>query len=152
MFSIKQMIFLDMLYCIGLHRWPSGKESAFQCRRRKFHPWVRKIPWSRKWQPTLVFLPGKFREQRSLVGYSSLSRKELDMTEQLNTHTQVFSIFYIYHLTDYCLEYLFSLWVQLYFLKLKKKFLLQSSWFTMLCWFQVYTKWISYIYAHILSF
>ena len=58
-----------------------------------FHPWVRKIPWSRKWQPAPVFLPGKFREQRSLVGYSSLSRKELDMTEQLNTHTQVFSIF-----------------------------------------------------------
>ena len=28
--------------------------------------WVRKIPWSRKWQPTPVFLSG----QRSLVGYS----------------------------------------------------------------------------------
>ena len=23
--------------------------------------WVRKIPWSRKWQPTPVFLPGKFQ-------------------------------------------------------------------------------------------
>ena len=22
--------------------------------------WVRKIPWSRKWQPPLVFLPGTF--------------------------------------------------------------------------------------------
>ena len=29
-------------------------------------PWVRKIPWRRKWQPTLVFLPGKFQRQRSL--------------------------------------------------------------------------------------
>ena len=40
----------------------SGKESACQCRRLKrwgFDPWVKKIPWSRKWQPTLVFLPGK---------------------------------------------------------------------------------------------
>ena len=40
----------------------SGKKSACQCRRRKRHrfdPWVRKIPWRRKWQPTPVFLPGK---------------------------------------------------------------------------------------------
>ena len=27
-------------------------------------------PWRRKWQPTPVFLPGKFHEQSSLVGYS----------------------------------------------------------------------------------
>ena len=26
--------------------------------------------WRRKWQPTPVFLPGKFHEQRSLGGYS----------------------------------------------------------------------------------
>ena len=41
-------------------------------------------PWKRKWQPTPVFLPGKFHEQRSLVGYSPWGPKELDMTEQLN--------------------------------------------------------------------
>ena len=38
----------------GLPRWHSGKESPCQCRRRKKHrfdPWVRKIPWGRKWQP-----------------------------------------------------------------------------------------------------
>ena len=40
-----------------------------------------KIPWSRKWQPTLIFLPGKFHRQRSLVGYSLWGRKESDMTE-----------------------------------------------------------------------
>ena len=27
--------------------------------------WVRKIPWKREWQPTAVFLPGEFQEQRS---------------------------------------------------------------------------------------
>ena len=32
--------------------------------------WVGKITWSKKWQPTLVFLPGKFLGQRNLVGYS----------------------------------------------------------------------------------
>ena len=39
---------------------PGGKESACQCRRHRFYPWVRKIPWRRKWQTTAVFLPGKF--------------------------------------------------------------------------------------------
>ena len=37
-------------------------ENAHQCRRCKrprFYPWVRKIPWRRKWQPTPIFLPGK---------------------------------------------------------------------------------------------
>ena len=35
----------------------NGKESACQYRRDKrqgFDPWVRKIPWRRKWQPTPV--------------------------------------------------------------------------------------------------
>ena len=51
---------------IGLLWWPSGKESACQYRRHKrlrFDPEVRKIPWSRKWQPTPAFLPGKFHGQ-----------------------------------------------------------------------------------------
>ena len=39
-------------------------------KRRRFDPWVGKIPWSRKWQPAPVFLPGKSRGQRSLVGYT----------------------------------------------------------------------------------
>ena len=54
----------------GLPRWLSGKESACQCRRPRFDPWVRKIPWRRKRQPTPVFLPGESHGQRSLVGYS----------------------------------------------------------------------------------
>ena len=65
----------------------NGKESACQCRRCKrhgFNPWVGKNPWSRKWQPTLAFLPGKFHRQRSLVGYSPWGHKELDMTEKLD--------------------------------------------------------------------
>ena len=38
------------------------KESLCRCRRlrrSRFNPWVRKIPWRRKWQPTPVFLPGE---------------------------------------------------------------------------------------------
>ena len=49
-----------MCSCIHrLPRWFSGKEPTCQCRRHRFDPWVRKSPWRRKWQPTLVFLPGK---------------------------------------------------------------------------------------------
>ena len=53
----------------GLPRWHCGKESACQGRRLRFDPWVRKIPWRRKWQPTPVFLPGESHGQRSLAGY-----------------------------------------------------------------------------------
>ena len=55
---------------LGLHWWTSGKESVCQCRRQGFDPWVRKIPWSRQWQPTLEFLPGESCGHRSLAGCS----------------------------------------------------------------------------------
>ena len=56
-------------------------------------PWVRKIPWSRKWPPAPVFLPGKLHGQRSLVGYGPCSHKESDMTEC--THNIKFTILII---------------------------------------------------------
>ena len=62
----------------------SGKEPACQCRGHRrcwLDPWVRKIPWRRKWQPTPVFLPGESHEQRNLVGYSPWGRKESDRIE-----------------------------------------------------------------------
>ena len=40
--------------------------------------------WSRKWQPTPVFLTGKPHGQKRLAGYSSWGCKELDPTEQLS--------------------------------------------------------------------
>ena len=49
----------------------------------------RGVPW-RKWQPTPEFLPGESHGQRSLVGYSSWSHKELDMTKQLNNNKHKF--------------------------------------------------------------
>ena len=62
---------------LGLSWWLSDKQSSCQCRRPGFNPWVRKIPWRRKWQPTPVFLPGESPGQRSLVGYSSWGRKRV---------------------------------------------------------------------------
>ena len=46
--------------------------------RPGFHPWVRRIPWRREWQPTPVFLPGKSHGERSLEGYSLWGHRELD--------------------------------------------------------------------------
>ena len=65
-----KLILMHFSYIYGLPRWLSGKESACQCRRCRFDPWVRKIPWKWKWHPTPVFLPGKSHEQRSLADYS----------------------------------------------------------------------------------
>ena len=49
-----------------LGKWRLGLLS----RKPRFDPWVRKIPWRRKWLPTSVFLPGESAGQRSLMGYT----------------------------------------------------------------------------------
>ena len=59
----------NIMCFLGLPRWHSSKESSCQCKRHRFDPWVGKIPWSRKWQPTAVFLPGKFHGQKNLADY-----------------------------------------------------------------------------------
>ena len=52
--------------------------------RPEFDPWVGKIPWRRKWQPTPVFLPEKSHRQRSLAVYSPWGCKEVDTTQWLH--------------------------------------------------------------------
>ena len=91
------------IYLHMISRWCSDKESVCQWRRRKrpeFDPWVGKIPWRRKCQSTPVFLPGVFRRQRSLVGYSPQSGEESDMTERAHarahTHTHTHTHTYLY--------------------------------------------------------
>ena len=73
-----------------LPRPHSDKESAFQCRRlriwHRFDSWVRKIPWSRKRQPTPVVLPGESHGQRSLVGYSpDVAKSRIQLGMQADT-------------------------------------------------------------------
>ena len=70
----KDICYKELAPVIGLPRWRSGKESACQCRRCGFNPWVRKIPWKRKWQPTPVLSPG---ESHGLADYSPQGCKEL---------------------------------------------------------------------------
>ena len=72
---------------LGASQGLSGKESTCQCRRFGFDPWVQKIPWRRKWQPTPVFLPGKSHGQRSLASSSPVHgvTRESDRTGRLIT-------------------------------------------------------------------
>ena len=60
---------------LGFPGGSEGKASARNAGAPGSIPGVGKIPWRRKWQPTPVFLPGKFHGQRSLVGYSPWGRK-----------------------------------------------------------------------------
>ena len=59
--------------------------TAGDVKRRGFDPWVRKIPWRKKWQLTPVLLPGESHGQRSLEGYSPWGHKEVVTTERLGT-------------------------------------------------------------------
>ena len=63
--------------------FPSGLmvRNPLAKRRCRFNPWVSKMLWRRKWQPTPVFLPGEVCGQKTLAGYSPWCRKESDMTE-----------------------------------------------------------------------
>ena len=55
---------------------PAMQETQVQSR-------VRKIPWTRAWQPIPVFLPGEFHGLKSLMSYSPWGHRDSDMTEQL---------------------------------------------------------------------
>ena len=62
-------------------RWLSGKESSCQCqshRRLRFNPWVRKIPWRRKWLTHSSILAWKIPWTEEPMGYSPWGRKESD--------------------------------------------------------------------------
>jgi len=58
-----------------------------------FDPWAGKVPWRRKWPPIPVFLPGKSRGQRSLVGYSPWVTKSRTWQWLTHTHAQSKGLF-----------------------------------------------------------
>ena len=82
-------------YLLGLPRWCSGKQYTCQGGRHKqcgFDPWVGKISWRRKWQPTPIFLPGEAHGQRNLVGYSQWRPK--NQTRQHHHHHNTYFSFH----------------------------------------------------------
>ena len=68
--------------------------SAGDVRKRcRFHPWVGKIPWRRKWPPTPIFFPGKFHGQRSLADYSPWGGKNhTKLNDEITTATTFISL------------------------------------------------------------
>ena len=71
----------------GFPQWLSGKEytcNAEDLEKTQVQSLGWEDPWSRKWQPTPVFSPGKSHGQRSLAGFSPWGHKESDTTKQLN--------------------------------------------------------------------
>ena len=46
----------------------------------EFDPWVRKIPYRRKWPPTPVFLPGEFHGQRNLAGVHGVTKSQTQLS------------------------------------------------------------------------
>ena len=78
------------------YRCLSGKESACQCRRHGFNPWVGKIPWRRKWQPPPVFLLRKSHGQKSLACYSRQGRKTVRHNSVTKQQQNIFyTLFFI---------------------------------------------------------
>ena len=70
-----------------------GKESACNAGNAgkcKFGPWVRKIPWRRKWQPTPIFLPGRILWTEEPGGLQSIGSQRVgqDWNDGTHTHTQ----------------------------------------------------------------
>ena len=68
---------------MGIPQCFSGEESTHNARTAgdaSLIPGSGKSP-ERTWKPTPVFLPGEFREQKSLASYSPWDCKELDTTE-----------------------------------------------------------------------
>ena len=55
-----------------------------------FDPWVGKGPWRRKWQPTLVFLPGKSHIERILGDCSPRRQRHNLATKQQHDPIDVY--------------------------------------------------------------
>ena len=65
-----QIFWRDCGFAERLSQVAQWSRIQLQCRRCRFDPWVGKISWRRKWQPSPVFLSGRFHAQRSLEGFS----------------------------------------------------------------------------------
>ena len=111
----------------GLPWWFSGKEPTWESRRHNrrcgFYPWVRKIPWERKWQPTPVFLPEKSHDrgarQVTACGVTNSRTRLSDWVPHYVSYSGLLcAVFYnllinIYHsLNAPCFLSLFSTWNQ----------------------------------------
>ena len=67
----------------------SRKEHTCQCRKHRFDPLVRKIPWRRKWQPTPVFFLAweiPWTEERCRLQSMGSQRVQQDLVTKQQLH------------------------------------------------------------------
>ena len=97
-FCSQYIIYCCLYTLTGAPRGHSSKESVCNAwdvgSRCRFNPWVRKIPWRRKWQPTPVFLTGKFHGRRSVEGYSPWNHKSIFHTSNGEFNSNDHYIYY----------------------------------------------------------
>ena len=108
-----------------------------QSRRCRFNPWVGKILWRRKWQPTPVFLPGKFHGQKRAIVHGGAKSWTWPSTHtQWNVNMFIYEKIYLWSLVSMSLYLLFC-------------FLADST--MPLTWpaFTVAADWLSYIASKI---
>ena len=74
------LLFFCFVYLLICKNLPAVQET-------RFFPWVGKIPWRRKWQPTPAFLPGKPIDSRAWQTTVHGVTKKSDMIQQLNSNT-----------------------------------------------------------------
>ena len=63
-----------------------------------FNPWIKKILWRRKWQPTPIFLLEKSYGQKSLAGYSPWAHKRVGhdvVTKQQQQYLTELSVIHV---------------------------------------------------------
>ena len=63
---------------------PGGLPSMSQTWLKRLSSSSNKDTWKRRWQPTPVFLPGKFHGQRTMAGYSQWGHQESVTTEHIS--------------------------------------------------------------------
>ena len=100
------LIYIFVYICTrGFPVGTGGKESACQCKRCRFDPWVRKIPWRRKWHLVPVYLLEKIQWTEEMGELSPWGPKESDTIEQLSTYMYVRMCIYAYlHTCKYVLS------------------------------------------------
>ena len=83
-----ELAFLSLfLVVLAFPGGSSGKEPTCQGRRHRFHPWVGKIPWRRKWHPIPLFLPGKSMDRGAWRATVSGVEESQTQLQRLSTHS-----------------------------------------------------------------
>ena len=79
------------------------KEFASQCKKCGFDPWVGKILWRRKWQPTPVFLLGKspWAEEPGCYSPWECPRRGHDLATKQQLYQRGKNSFVHYHKTEF---------------------------------------------------